>query len=447
MPQDYSNIQTPDAIKDISFEKYFASMLADLKSLNTLINTIKESDPLYSGLQVVAYEIVSKGQEINDAVRAVMLLTSSGSDLDNLGVFYSEKRRVLSPGNPNANPPIPDILESDADYRNRLLVAFRALALGSADWYTKLVIQSGSPFEHLVKDMRVLGPEDNDDIDVVDPTDSSVTEIVPGQVWGYVESILTRNDDDTIANPGPIPSITLLTQVENYLDKNIFPDESLPRSQAVLKRFIGDTIKVRACIQKPYTIQATVTPLTGTVDADVRTAVENIALQFANDNQRIGQKIPLSAIYAALDTSDVFELTLHYPTSDVVPKMNELPIASGDFELSVTNYVVVARLSDFSSHRSSWSFLQDGNPRENNIIFTPDLTDEDLLNMRGVGIGRKFEIIDGENVVGTGQVSSELKISRGYYLFRLSSDIPRLSAGELIVRFKSAIDISLPVLA
>lgn len=451
MPQDFSNIPLPDAIKDISYETYVTKLIANLKMLNDRFTSIKESDPAYTIIQIMAYEIISKGQEINESVRAVMLLTSSGADLDNLGVIYQEKRRVLSPGDLDVNPPIPAVLESDTDYRRRLLSAFRSLALGSADWYQKRILESGSPFEQTVKDIRVLGPEDNDDINVVDPnTGSTLTQIRPGEIWGYVESILILNEDESVRLPGPIPSPGLLKQIEDYLDKNIFPGETVPRSQSELRRFIGDTINVRSCIQKPYTIQAIITPLTGLDNPTVRTNVENIGLEFVKNNQRIGQKIPLSSIYADLDTSEVFELDLIYPTENIEPKLNELPIASDPFELEITNFVIQSiDWDNFSDETNSWSVIE--NPLNSDnwyIVFTDDIRDSgDLVKLEGIGIGRKFDILDKSTdpatIIFSQQVTSLLGSNSGHRFFRLLSKpeaIPT-SNSQLSVSFKSPVDI------
>ena len=444
MPQDFSNIPPPDSIEEVNYEVHFDRMITQLKMLNARFTSIKESDPVYTAFQVMAYEITSKVQEMNDRVRAVLLLTSSGADLDNLGVIYQEKRRVLSPGNPDVNPPIPATLETDTDYRRRLLSAFKSLALGSSDWYQKLLLESGSPFEQTVKDAQVLGPEDNAGIARVDPTDPSVAEIIPGQVWCYIEAI---------SETTPIPSIELLTQIENYLDRNLWPDGSLPRSQASLRRFIGDRIKVRSCIQKPYTIQATITPLVGLDNSVVQSSIESIGVQFTKDNQRIGQEVPLSSIYSTLDTNDVFRMDLIHPTQNIEPKLNELPIASIAFELEVTNYVSnLITWANFSGQTNSWSIIE--YPTSSNnwyIVFTKDVsTTEDLNKLQGVGVGRKFEILDKSTnpptVKFSGQVISLLGNRDDHYLFQLSEQ-PNLSGitsgSELFVSFRSAVDITI----
>ena len=546
MPQDFSNIPPPDAIEEVNYEVHFSRMIEQLKLLNDRFTTIKESDPIYTAFQVMAYEISSKVQEMNERVRAVLLLTSTGADLDHLGVIYQEKRRVLSPGNPDVNPPIPAILESDTDYRRRLLSAFKSLALGSSDWYSKLILESGSPFEQLINSVQVLGPEDNDEIDVVDPNPSKqltnfATELVssisdinnpdkyyigtidnqlsivisnsnsnindlqktfsgriftlgsnlatytardaprvfsnsaiiipvdlssgtaqtsrninisankqgspllitPGEVWCYIESL----SEET-----PIPTPELIKQVEDYLDKNLWPDGTLPRSQASLRRFIGDRIKVRSCIQKPYTIQAVITPLVGLDNSQVRNNVESIGIQFARDFQIIGQEVSLSSIYAILHTDQVFKVDLIYPEDNIRPKLNELPIVSNPFVLNISDFVVITNpinWDNFSNQSNKWSLTQYELTPTNlkwYIIFS-DLSLEDLNKLQGVGVGRKFNILtdseDIETTVFSGQITRQLgENSDHYFLELLDGPTQTLSPGTLYISFNSAIDIT-----
>ena len=440
MPFDLRTVPPPDAIQEVSYETYVSQMLAHLRILNNIFTTTKESDPVYSILQVVAYQISIKAEEINDTVRAVLLPTSTGADLDNLGAIYQEERRTLSPGDPDANPPIEAIRESDRDYRNRLLTAFRALALGSREWYKKLILESGSPFETTIKDLQVLGPEDSDDVGIVDPDDHSITTIQPGDIWCYIEAF---------SDVTPIPSQTLIDQVYNYLDRNTLPDGTQPRALVDERRFLGDTINVRSCIQKPYTISARFRENPGLDFDTVKQTIQNIAVEFVGESKRIGEKIPLSAIYSALDTDEVFELDIDYPKQNITPGLNELPIASFAFELESNQYVDPSSVTwdNFSNQTGSkWSIII--NNSKQHIVFTNNISVDDKIQLEGVGLGRKFSILGGsedfEDIKVSGQVITELSEDSGHYYFELSQniDLSSLTAGELYVYFRSSIDIN-----
>ena len=430
---DITTIPPPDSIQEVSFESYVTRMIEHLKLLNNQFTTTKESDPAYALVQIAAYQISLKAEEINDSVRAVLLTTSSGADLDNLGVIYNERRRVITPGDDTVNPPIEEVLESDNNYRTRLLNSFQALALGSRQWYKKLVIESGSPFELTIKDLQVLGPEDSTD-DLTIPS---------GEVWCYIEAI---------SNINPIPTSTLVDQVGDYLDTNTLPDGTQPRLKSLERRFVGDTINVYSCIQKPYTISATITEASGLDRDNVIENIEEIALEFSKEYQRIGEKVPLSSIYGALDTNELLELDLHYPTGNIEPELNELPIVSIEFELEAIDYVTGINWGDFSDETDpKWSIIEESSTWY--IVFTNGIVGDDQRKLQGVGLGRKFDILDKtddppENIL-SGQVVSILGTSdensnmEDHYYLELSEEptLTDIIAGELYVAFRSAIDI------
>lgn len=439
MPFELRSIPPPDAILEVSYETYVANMLEHLRLLNEAITTTKESDPLYSVLQVIAYQITIKTEEINNAVRAVLLPTSSGNDLDNLGAIYQEPRRILSEGDNTVNPPIEEVRESDIDYRNRLLTAFKSLALGSREWYKKLILESGSPFETTVKDLQVLGPEDSDDVDIVDPDDTNITDIMPGDIWCYIEAI----SDIT-----PIPSQTLIDQVEKYLDRNTLPDGSEPRALVEERRFLGDTINVRSCIQKPYTVSVRFRENPGLDFDTVKQNLQIIALDFVIQFKRIGEKIPLSAIYSVLDTDEVFELDIDYPKQNIIPKLNEIPIASFPFELQSNEYVSGITWDNFSDQSGSkWSIIDDNNSKQH-LVFTKGISLDDKIQLDGVGAGRKFDILGSsgglDDIKLSGQISNELSEDSGHYHLELLQNVSKstLTAGTLYVYFRSSIDIN-----
>ena len=426
-------VSPPDAIQEVNFETYVSEMLTHLRALNNQFSTTKESDPAYAILQVVAYRISLLVQETNEAVRAVMLATSKGKDLDNLGVIYNQPRKVITPGDLDAVPPVEEVLETDSNYRNRLLEAFKSLALGSREWYKKLVVESGSPFEFIVKDLQVLGPEDSDD---------STGTIPPGEVWCYIESISETN---------PIPTQKTITDVQNYLDSNQLPDGTTPRIRSLDRRFVGDTIRVYSCIQKPYTISVKLKPISGVT---LSTAIENVeksALEFADTYRRIGEKVPLSNIYSAINTEEVLEMDINYPKSNIEPAINELPIVSFAFEMKVRTFTKGITWSNFAADTGpKWSIIVHNT--DPHIVFTSDISAEDLRQLQGVGAGRKFEILDKSNdpadVKLSGQIISEFGTatdnSNTHYYFELSEnpDLTDIDAGELYVSWESGVEIS-----
>ena len=74
--------------------------------------------------------------KINDATRANMLAAAQKEDLDAIAARYNIQRLVLSPGDPEAIPPIPMVQEDDEALRRRIQLAFDGLnTAGSLDSY------------------------------------------------------------------------------------------------------------------------------------------------------------------------------------------------------------------------------------------------------------------------------------------------------------------------
>ena len=216
--------------------------------------------------------------------------------------------------------------------------------------------------------------------------------------------------------------------------------------------FLGDTIRVYSCIQKPYTISVTIKEVSGLIRSAVRKNVETIAGEFVQSYRRIGEKVPLSAIYAALNTIEVFELDLEYPLINIEPELNELPIATVEFELESKDYVTGITWSNFSDETGSkWSIIEKSSKWY--LVFTNDITSDDLIKLQGVGEGRKFDILtdleDDDTDVISGQVVSELLVSvensnsEDHYYLELSEKptLTGITAGDLYVSFRSAVEI------
>ncbi|MFH7191571.1 baseplate assembly protein, partial [Klebsiella pneumoniae] len=79
-----------------------------------------ESEPVVKMLQENVYRELLLRQRINEAARAVMVAYSGGDDLDNLGANNNVQRRVITAADDTTTPPTEAVMESDADYRQRI---------------------------------------------------------------------------------------------------------------------------------------------------------------------------------------------------------------------------------------------------------------------------------------------------------------------------------------
>lgn len=162
---DLSALPAPDAVKPLDYEQTVADRkLAVLERIEDLELRAEvaavldlETEPMTIDVEAGAYRETIVYGRINDAVRAVLLPTSSGVDLDvlcsRLGVL-----RLEDPGDPQADPPVPATRESDADLKQRYQLALEAFS--TAGPYGAYVFHARSAHPH-VKDCGVYGPEED----------------------------------------------------------------------------------------------------------------------------------------------------------------------------------------------------------------------------------------------------------------------------------------------
>lgn len=128
---DLSQLPAPVAVETLSYEDELSAMKADLVAMTapdqqeSMIKTLSlESEPLTKLLQVFAYRMILVRQEFNDRSKALLIAYAAGADLDHIGVtYYSTQRRVLIAADDTTDPPTEAVLESDASYKSRLLLA------------------------------------------------------------------------------------------------------------------------------------------------------------------------------------------------------------------------------------------------------------------------------------------------------------------------------------
>lgn len=127
------------------------ALIADLEAVLAL-----ESEPLTINGEVEAYREMVVRERINDAVRAVMLPTSQGADLDSL-VSRLGVQRLTAPANADVIPPLEAYRESDDDLKRRYILALEAFS--TAGPYGAYLYHALSAHPR-VKDAGIYGPEE-----------------------------------------------------------------------------------------------------------------------------------------------------------------------------------------------------------------------------------------------------------------------------------------------
>ncbi|MBY6056755.1 baseplate J/gp47 family protein [Leisingera daeponensis] len=285
---DLSQLPAPDAVQAVDYEATLAEMLADLRARAPAFDALVESDPAYKLLELGAYFKVLLLQRVNDAARAVMPAYALGADLDQIAARYGVARLVIDAGDPEALPPVAAVLESDSDFRRRMLLAFEGLsAAGPIGAYI---------FHALGADPEVA--------------DASVQSPAPGEV---LITVLSRNDEGTAG-------AELVSAVESAIN-----------ADAV--RPLCDLVTVQAAEIITYSISATLTVYPGPDSEVVRAAAESAARAYADAQHRLGRDVTLSGLYAALHQPGVQNVLLVSPAADVAANDGQATYCNG---ISVT---------------------------------------------------------------------------------------------------------------
>ncbi|RRJ96852.1 baseplate assembly protein [Opitutaceae bacterium TAV4] len=269
---DFSQLPAPPVVETLDYEAILASMIADLRARDPAFTALVESDPGYKILEVCAYREVLIRARINDAAKAVMLAYATGADLDNLAANYGVARKVVTPANPEALPPVDAVMETDADLRRRALLSLDGLSTAGP--------AGGYKFHAL---------------SVVGVRDADASSSAPGVVDVY---ILSTDEDGE-------PSTDLLDAVQAALtNEDVRP--------------LTDNVVVAAPEITEYTVEATLITFPGP-DATVVLAAARAAVEkYTKENFRIGRSITLSGIYAALHQSGVQRADLAQPAANIV---------------------------------------------------------------------------------------------------------------------------------
>lgn len=287
---DLSKLPAPDVLEALDYESLLAERKAKFISLYPeserdfwRARLALESEPIVKLLEENCYLQLLERQRINNAAKATMLAYATGSDLDVIAANFNVRRLVVQEAQPNANPPIPEILESDTDLRLRTQLAFEGLSVAGP--------RSAYVFHALSSHAEVA------DVSVVSPSPAQVTV-----------TVLSRIGDGT-------PSEAVLQAVRAKLnDENIRP--------------IGDRVTVQAATLHRYQIHARLHLFRGPEYEPIKNEAQKRLAAYTQERRRLGRDITLSGIYSALHIEGVQRVELIQPTQDVILTNNKAGICT-----------------------------------------------------------------------------------------------------------------------
>ena len=281
---DLSTIPVPDAVVVPDSTELVTELISKYQEIDTIFTAILESDPSYKLSEAFAYRLVLARQTLNDAVRAVLLASAGGGDLDQIGANFDVARMVITPADDSTVPPTDAVYESDEDFRERIQLAWSKLSTAGAKNSYHYFALSADPD---VLDVRAYGPETHDK---------------EGRVYLYV---LSRTGDGTAPQ-------SLLDIVKAAVN----PEEVRPLTDFVFV-YSAELIK--------YEVEADVVIPYGLDGELVMQQAEEALEAYVESVHRIDSVAARSGIDRALHQSGVVTVKLISPAADVEPKMGEAP--------------------------------------------------------------------------------------------------------------------------
>ena len=269
-PIDLAGLAPPAVIQTLDVEGIISARKADIvarlrdidEELADEIAAILtlESEPMTKLQESGAYRETLHYARVNDAARAVLLATSFGTNLDNLGAFY---KVVRMDG------------ENDERFKHRISIAPEALTTcGSAGAY---IFQTMS----------------------VDTSIKSVGLHRDGEATVHVSILVDDTEDGT-------PSTELLDRVRSHLDDELIK----PLTDDVVVG--GPQIEAFAVVQHLHIGS-------GPDRETVRAASEMAVRAYLDKRHRTGVPVYVSALDAAAVVAGVEKVTRTAPVADILP--------------------------------------------------------------------------------------------------------------------------------
>lgn len=269
---DISKVPVPDIVETLEYEVILEKIMADFIKLEPDYGEILDSDPVYKVMQIAAYREMIMRQRVNDSARSVLLPSSKKNDLDNLAAFFNLQRDVIVPGNPNANPPVLPVYETDESLKQKILLAWSSITTAGPKDSWEFHAREASP---LIKDATAFR--------------------LPLGKTGI--TLLSHEGDGTV-------SPELITTVENKVNTEsvrplcsfgVFQSAIINSWQLIAKLTITNELLKTVALQEAI----------------------KAAQLYVDKQHRIGATISISALLAALNVEGVEDVELLSPLTNI----------------------------------------------------------------------------------------------------------------------------------
>lgn len=264
----------PAAVEVLSYEAIVAAMRAQLVEMLPGLAAVLEleSEPINKLIEICAYRELLLRARINDAVHAVLLATALGSDLDNLVALFGVQRMVITPADPEADPPVAAVLEADDALRLRAQLAL--------DGYTTAGSAASYEFHARTADAQVADVR----VDSPDP--------------GVVRVVILGRDGTGEATGDLVSAVSAALTAEEV-------------------RPLCDSVMVQSASIVPFAITATLEMQSGPDPAVVMAAAHEALASYLASIRGVGRSARRSGIFAALHRPGVERVVLTAPMMDL----------------------------------------------------------------------------------------------------------------------------------
>lgn len=306
-------------MESLDFETILAARLADLGSRATTAGLpdvaevlTLESEPLTIAEQTNSYFELLLRQRINEAVRANLVATATGADLDQIvATFYGVERLTITPVDNTTTPPTPAVLEDDDTFRQRALLSMEARSVaGPEGAYVFLALQA--------------------DPDVLDAACYSEDD---GAVYAGGAQVLA-----------PEVLIVVMSRTGSGVATGALLDAVKTGLSGEEVRPIGDKVVVEAASISEYSVTGIVQYAPG-ADPSVIVAQATANMQaYTTSRHAIGRTVQQLGLGAALKVTDAEEVELHVFNSAGNPVSGDIDPGSkgAAFCTAITITAVVA---------------------------------------------------------------------------------------------------------
>jgi phage-related baseplate assembly protein len=262
MTVDISNLPEPKFAEELSEEELRSELYDLLSSVDEtgVFDDVQPGDPAAKVFDVMVLYRMILVQIVNESARETMIAYASETGLTILGSSRGVSRRVISAGDPDANPPIPPTLEHIETFRQRVAEAYEGFSTAGP---------RGAYIHHSKQaDGRVF--------------DVSVQTPIPGEVLVTILPQLADQAD----------GVAIAAAVETYLsDEDIRP--------------LGDVVTVQDATTIGYEIDVDVYLYPGPEYEPVLEEVRRRLEAYIERAYRLGFDLQPSAIAAAAHVVDV----------------------------------------------------------------------------------------------------------------------------------------------